>query len=282
MVVLVGGHESADGVDLYSLEGTLPGVSITPPGRRLHNLLTRGLEEDGGPIVVLPMTFGRNPTMVSDTAKTLRWLSTGKGRGRLALSEPFGTTDHLVAWLRMAATNISKRNPGAAVVVTARKANPFDDAELYRIAHLVRTHGAGNEVEVACMDHDDGVLDALRRLRLLGFPTAVVVPAGFSTASRAPLGADEFSGASFYGPLMNEEAVLRVIADRVKAAVHSLSHGHDGIDYGLLADHGHGYAHSHAFEEAQHGHSHAHPHGVHESDTSEPTGQEAILHHHSS
>lgn len=54
------------------------------------------------------MTFGRNPTMVSGTAKTLRWLSTGTG------------------WGRLAATQAAKGYPGAADAVTAGRANPFD------------------------------------------------------------------------------------------------------------------------------------------------------------
>ncbi|MEK8225318.1 hypothetical protein NKG05_03065 [Oerskovia sp. M15] len=38
------------------------------------------LDSGDGPVAVLPMTFGRNPTMVADVAKTLSWLSTGTVR----------------------------------------------------------------------------------------------------------------------------------------------------------------------------------------------------------
>ncbi|MFF3039822.1 hypothetical protein, partial [Arthrobacter citreus] len=79
-VVLVGGHESGNGADLAFVPDLVPGALITPAGRPLHNLLTRLLARsteagsDPRPVVVLPMTFGRNPTLVADTAKTLRWL----------------------------------------------------------------------------------------------------------------------------------------------------------------------------------------------------------------
>lgn len=263
-VVLVGGHESSNGEDLTPLLAQLPGARITAPGRALSDTLGRLLSASGGaPVVVVPITFGRNPTMVADAAKTLGWLAP-RHPGRLALAEDFGTLDHLTAWLRAAAVEVRRRTPEAAVVVAAAAANPFDDAELYRIAHLVRTHGAGNEVEAAALAEQRDVLATLHRLRLLGFPQAVVVPAGFQRSSSVPFGEGDFAGAAFYGPLLSEQAVLRVIRDRVGDAAHRLSHGDDGINAGLAADHGHGYAHSHAFdatEGAGHTHSHTHSHG---------------------
>ena len=262
--MLVGGHESSDGADLQPLRLALPGTVVTSAGRSLHDAVSGLLAVDDGAVAVLPMTFGRNPTMVADTAKTLKWLAAGAGEGRLVLCDDFGTIDHLVAWLRKAATETARRRPGAAVVVTARSSNPFDDAELYRVAHLVRTHGAGTAVEVACVEDDADVAEAVRRARLLGSEEAVVVPAGFARTSGAPWGSGELSRATFYGPLMSEQALLQVVRQRLAAAEHALSHGQDGIDAGLLADHGHGYAHSHAFEEnAQSGpaaHTHPHPH----------------------
>jgi sirohydrochlorin cobaltochelatase len=276
-VVLVGGHESNNGADLSFVAQSLPDVFVTPPGRPLHNLLTQLCERNGeggggvsAPVIVLPMTFGRNPTLVADTAKTLRWLAQGSGSGTgtapLALADPFGTGDHLTAWLRAAATEVRRRTPDAAVLIAADAANPFDDAELHRIAHLVRTHGAGNLVETATVDSADGLLDAVRRLRLLGSTESVVVPAGFRRVPHVhgeavPFGEGSFAGAAFYGPLLSEQALLRVIRERVRDSLHALSHGRTGIDEGLLADHGHGYAHSHAFDEAG-GHSHTHSHGT--------------------
>ncbi len=279
-MVLVGGHESNNGADLSFAADLVPGALITPAGRPLHNTLThlRGSSQIGSgaepaPIVVLPMTFGRNPTLVADTAKTLSWLGVqGSSSGTasspvpIVLADAFGTGDHLTAWLRAAATEVRRRAPEAAVLICADAANPFDDAELHRIAHLVRTHGAGNPVETATVDDTTGLLTALNRLRLLGSTQTVVVPAGFRRVASVrgkpvPFGEGGFADAGFYGALLSEQAVLRVIRERVRDALHNLGHGRTGIEAGLTADHGHGYAHSHAFEEAN-GHSHAHHHGA--------------------
>ena len=257
-VVLVGGHESADGADLQYLTHSVPHSIVTPAGRPLHNLVTRMLAADDRAVVVVPMTFGRNPTFVADTAKTLKWLA-GSAHGRLALADPFGTEDHLTAWLRTAAGAALRTDPEAAMVIWAPAANPFDDAEVYRVAHLVRTHGAGNVVEVAVTDGPAGMVHALERVRLLGGARAVVVPAGFARDNPVP--PEERGYAAFSGPLMSESGIVRVIQERVRDALHELGHGRNGIDAGLQADHGHGYAHSHAFEEST-GHSHSHGDGT--------------------
>jgi len=262
-VVLVGSHESANGADLLALLDDDPNLIITAAGRPLHNVLTRLISAGEGQIVVIPMTFGRNPTFVADTAKTLKWLAAG-AEGRLVLADAFGSIDHLTAWLRTAASEVRRLDPEAALVISAPAANPFDDAELHRIAHLVRTHGAGNVVEVALTETDADLQDVLHRLRLLGTDRAFVVPAGFQRKSAVPFGQDGFEGAQFYGPLMSGQALLRVVRERTLGALHELSHGRTGIDAGLQADHGHGYAHSHAFEESQ-GKGHSHPHGHSES-----------------
>lgn len=266
VLVLVGGHESAGGSDLEIYSRRLRDAVVCPPGRRLHGVVSSSLSRPGARVVVLPMTFGREPTMVADAAKTLKWLATGDAAGRVALAQPFGTLDHLTSWLRRAANGIAAASPGAGVVITARRSNPFDDAELHRVAHLVRVHGAGNEVEVACVDTDADVARSVLRLRRLGTDRAVIVPAGFARTFEADFTGD-LAGASFYGPLMSESAVLQVIADRTRDAEHELSHGRDGIAAGLEADHGYGYAHSHAFEE-EHGHGHTHAHGHHTHDAS--------------
>lgn len=268
-MVLVGGHESGNGADLSFATELVPGALVTPAGRPLHNALTqlRKRKSSGAepaPIVVLPMTFGRNPTLVADTAKTLKWLDaqSGPAAPRLALADGFGTPDHLTAWLRTAAVDVRRRAPRAAVLLVADAANPFDDAELYRIAHLVRVHGAGNPVEAAAVEDTDALLEAVRRLRLLGSEETVVVPAGFRRTAAVhgeavPFGEGELAGTAFYGALLSEHAVLRVIRERVRDALHALGHGRTGIEEGLQADHGHGYAHSHAFDAAN-GHTHSH------------------------
>jgi len=259
-LIVVGGHESDNGADLAFLSRHFDDLLITAAGRPLHRNVSRVLDSDDRPILVLPMTFGRNPTVVADTAKTLKWLAVGEASTRIALCDPFGTPDHLIAWLRTAATQVAAADPAAALVITARASNPFDDAELYRIAHLVITHGSATEVDVACVDQDADVARSVTRMRKLGFDHTVVVPAGFARSSSAPFGTGELAGSRFYGPLMSEQAIVRVITERISDAEHNLGHGHNGISAGLEADHGHGYAHSHAFEDGQPGHSHPHSH----------------------
>jgi hypothetical protein len=95
-IVLVGGHESNDGADLLRISEQVDGAISASPGRAFHNSVSAALEA-GETVVVVPMTFGRNPTMVADTAKTLKWLA-DKHPGRIALSAPFGQLDHLTAW----------------------------------------------------------------------------------------------------------------------------------------------------------------------------------------
>lgn len=275
--VLVGGHESAGSAELEPLLEALPGAVATPVGRPLHAAVVELLSAGDGPVTVLPMTWGRDPTMVADAAKALAWVASGPGAGRVALCGSLGTIDHLVAWLRRAATQVAVRGPGTGMVVAAHAANPFDDAELHRVAHLVRTHGSVAQVEVAC--YQDGA-DL----------------AGFARAEPAGLAAVEHT--SWFGPLVSRQGLLHVVGQRVDAALHDLSHGHDGIAVGLQADHGHGYAHSHAFEEGgeghphPHAHSHAHPHPhtqahthvhtdeAHETSAPDASHHEALASHH--
>ena len=256
--ILVGGHESADGADLVRLEAALGGARAARPGRQFHNLVSEALA-GGGAVVVVPMTFGRDPTMVADTAKTLSWLG-AKHPGRLALAAPFGTIDHLTARLRTAANAVRADDPDAALVVVADRSNPFDEAELHRVAYLVATHGAADEILPAI--GDDGVAAVLARLRRLGVERSALIPAGFAATSGQDLGTPALSGARFAGPLMTDGALVRVVRARIAAALDDLAGGDDGIAAGLDADHGHGYAHSHAFEGNAHSHSHSHADGT--------------------
>ncbi|AWB92323.1 hypothetical protein [Aeromicrobium chenweiae] len=249
-LVLVAGHESSFGAALSGLPARGGPLMTTPAGRPLHQVVTHLLDSGTGPVVVVPMTFGRDPRMVADAAKTLSWLSVDS-EPRVALAQPFGTLDHLTAWLRRAATQVRSGSPDAAVVLTADVANPFDDAELHRVAHLVRTFGAGNEVDVALVD-DRGTQPTVSRLERLGFSDIVLVPAGFQRHSGATWTGDTTARVSFFGPIMSAHAVAQVVGQRHDAALHALGHGDTGIAAGLSADHGHGYAHSHAFD----GHTH--------------------------
>jgi sirohydrochlorin cobaltochelatase len=255
--ILVGGHESADGADLVRLETLIDGCLVARPGRQFHNQVSEALSA-GETVVVVPMTFGRNPTMVADTAKTLKWLG-AKHPGRLALSAPFGTIDHLTSWLRSAANAARAQDADAGIVVLARRSNPFDEAELHRVAYLVATHGAADEVFPAIVADAHGLAPVIDRLHRLGIDRAVVVPAGFAVSDDARFGEGALAGARFFGPIMSDGATVRTVRTRVADALSELANGHDGIAAGLDADHGHGYAHSHAFDEGA-GHAHAHPH----------------------
>ena len=250
-VILVGGHESADGADLVRFGDVIDDVSVAAAGRGFHNAVSAFLEA-GDTVVVLPMTFGRHPTMVADTAKTLKWLAP-RHPGRLALAAPFGQPDHLVAWLRNAANRARADDPHTTLLVVAPHSNVFDEAELHRLAYLVAAHGALPEVAVAVADDADQLSAAVERARLLGAERVAAVPAGFAPELPA-------TDASDLGPLMTQAAVGRVVRTRVRDALAALDAGYDGIDIGLEADHGHGYAHSHAFEAGETAQGHTHPH----------------------
>lgn len=252
-VILVGGHESADGAELVRFEADVGGTISASPGRGFHHAVSAALAA-GETVVAVPMTFGRDPTMVADTAKTLAWLATTY-RGRVALAAPFGRLDHLTAWLRTAANRAKAKRSATALLIVAPPSNPFDEAELHRLAYLVATHGALSEVGVSIADDEAGLTASLDRLRRLGAERIVTVSAGF--AATLPSVTMEYAG-----PLMSDAAIVRVIRTRVRDALAALEAGHDGIGDGLVADHGHGYAHSHAYAEGQGtGHSHGHRHG---------------------
>ncbi len=261
-LVLVGGHESGDAVDLVRYERLLPHAVATRPGRRLHDVVSSAVADPtaGEAVVVVPMTYGRDPAMVADAAKTLRWIA-AKHPGSVVLAAPFGVPDHLTARLRAVAGGVRAADAHAALVIVARTSNPFDDAELHRIGHLVRVHGAGAEVVIATLDADAAVAPVLHRLRLLGFERSVVAPAGFSRGLDVNLDDPSCAGMTQHGPLMSDSAVVRIVTERVEVARHDLHHGRDGIDAGLGADHGHGYAHSHGLaQDRRHSHEPAHSH----------------------
>ncbi len=275
--ILVGGHESADGADLVRFETVIDGCLVARPGRQFHNQVSEALTA-GETVVVVPMTFGRNPTMVADTAKTLRWLG-AKHPGRLALSAPFGTIDHLTAWLRNAANAARAQDPETGIVVVARRSNPFDEAELHRVAYLVATHGTADEVFPAIVDDMRGLAPVIDRLHRLGIERAVVVPAGFAAIEGERFGEGALVGARFFGPIMSDGAVARTVRTRVTDALTGLAGGHDGIAAGLDADHGHGYAHSHAFDKSA-GHGHPHPHAHSHADGTTHSHDNEGLHAH--
>lgn len=282
-VVLAGGHESDGGRDLAPLVAADPTVhAAAPAGRPLAEAVRRALAAADRPVCVVPMTLGRDPRLVADTARALRWLAAGEGRGRLALAAPFGAAEHLIGWLRAAACTA----PDGALLVTAPAAGPFEDAELFRIARLVRQYGRHRWVEVAFEGGDPDPAEGAERCRLLGAREVTAVPASFGPALRAALpggadgardGAGDGAGVGSRdgageggpavapagirdgGPLLRPSAIAGVIAARTVAALHTLGHGEDGIRAGLDAEHGHGYPHSHGPGAAHHPHGHPHP-----------------------
>ncbi|MFD5461617.1 sirohydrochlorin chelatase [Kitasatospora sp. NPDC127059] len=257
-VVLAGGHESDGGRRLAALAEHVPPAgpavhAVAAAGRPLAEAVRSALAaDDDAPVCVVPMTLGRDPKLIADTARTLRWLAAGQGRGRLALTAPFGAAEHLIGWLRAAAASAAGED---AVLVTAPAAGPFEDAELFRIARLVRQYGRHRWVEVAFAGGDPDPAGGVERCRLLGAARVTAVPASFGPA--LPPGAAG-EGVRDGGPLLRPSAVSGVVAARTAAALHLLGHGEDGILAGLDAEHGHGYAHSHGPGAAHHGHSHRH------------------------
>ncbi|MEU1437205.1 cobalamin biosynthesis protein CbiX [Streptomyces sp. NPDC005786] len=266
-VVAVCGHEAAYG---RALDGVVDaGVSVVSSGRELFRSIAEHGRR-GAETVVVPMTLGRDPELVADTARTLRAVPAGE-RGTTVLAEPFGTAQHLVAWLRAAAGRVSG---DSALLVTAPSGDPFEDAELYRIAALVRRYGRHALVEVAFAGGDPDPAEGIRRCRLLGAQRVTLLPAAFAlpdapeTAGAQPVPVD------LAGPLVPASALRRVLDERVTDARRRLrEHGEDGVSAGLTAadnhghshthppgeGHDHGHAHTHAPDEA-HDHGHHHPH----------------------
>ncbi|MFJ2420344.1 sirohydrochlorin chelatase [Streptomyces brevispora] len=254
-VIAVCGREAAYG---RALDGLVdPGVSVVRSGRELFRSVSAHLRRGEGAVVV-PMTLGRDPELVADTARTLRAVPGGE-RAATVLAEPFGTAQHLVGWLRAAAGRVPE---ASALLVTAPSGDPFEDAELYRIAALVRRYGRHDLVEVAFTGGDPDPAEGVRRCRLLGAERVTLLPAGF-----APPEAPEVSGTVrlpvvLAGPLVPASALRRVLAERVSDARRRWrERGDDGIATGLTAAESHGHSHTHPPGE---GHDHSHGHGHHD------------------
>ena len=286
-VVAVCGHESDGGSALRDLlapgpgptpgptPGPVPGpgefpLSLVTGGRELlqciRDLLRRqGPDDRQEPLCVVPMTLGRDPELVADAARTLLALPVEE-RDRVVLAEPFGTAQHLVGWLRAAANQVPVE---AGLLVTAPSGGPFEDAELFRIARLVRQYGRHRIVEVAFTDGDPDPAEGARRCRLLGAQRVALLPAAFVQPQPQPQRQPRPAQAEAIlpvGPLLPAPALLRVVDARVTAArSRRRDRGESGIAAGLSAAHGHGLSHSHSHgDQGDHGHSHGdHGHGDH-------------------
>ncbi|MFJ7084129.1 sirohydrochlorin chelatase [Streptomyces griseus] len=251
-VIAVCGHEAAYGRALAPVVDA--GVSVVPNGRELFRSITEHARR-GEEAVVVPMTLGRDPELVADTARTLRAVPAAE-RGTAVLAEPFGTARHLVGWLRAAAGRVAE---DSALLVTAPSGDPFEDAELYRIAALVRRYGSRPLVEVAFSGGDPDLAEGIRRCRLLGARRVALLPAAFALPDVPGATGAEQLPVDLAGPLVSAPALRRVLAERVTDARRRLrEHGDDGVGAGLTAADNHGHSHTHPTGED---HGHAHPHG---------------------
>jgi sirohydrochlorin cobaltochelatase len=259
IVLLSCGHESVGGTALPELT---PPAEVLPVGRALTEAVSTALEWAPRPVCVVPMTLGRDPRLVAESARALRWAGAESGHPhRVVLTTPFGTADHLTAWLRSAALRF-ERAPAAArgLLITAPTGGPFDDAELFRIARLVRQYGRHQLVEVAFTAGDPDIAEGIERLTRLGAERVGLISAGFGPVSTGTVNVSV--PVDDAGPLLGSAMISRVVQARVVAALDGLARGEDGIAAGLHAEHGHGYAHSH--RPAMHIHPHTeHPHTDH-------------------
>ncbi|WP_327270358.1 cobalamin biosynthesis protein CbiX [Streptomyces sp. NBC_01218] len=275
-VIAVCGHEAGYGTALRDLEGS--GVTVVADGRELYRAVA-GTGPGEEPVCVVPMTLGRDARLVADTARTLRALPPGIGP-RALLAAPFGTSQHLVAWLRAAAGRVPA---GSALLVTAPAGDPFDDAELHRVTALVRRYGNHPLVEVAFTGGDPDPAEGVRRCLLLGADRVVVLSAAFAVPDPAAPVAPDLPGirVEHAGPPVSRTALARILAERAVDARRRWSERNDdGISAGLSAadDHGHGHTHPPGEGHDHDGHSHSpgegHDHDGHSHRHSHPSGEE--------
>ncbi|WP_230422408.1 sirohydrochlorin chelatase [Catenulispora pinistramenti] len=238
-VVIVGGHEGGADVAVDPLVEYRPLVRAASARQHLEDAVRQALDSSEQPVCVVPMTLGRDPGLVADTARTLMSLSGGAAGGRVMLAEPFADPNQLTGWLRVAVAGAAGPDGGTdlAVLLTANAANRFDDAELFRIAHLVKAQDHLPWVEVAFRGGEPDVAEGVERCRRLGAGRVAVVPADFRPATGPPM-----PGVIDNGPLLAPSAVSGMLATRVAGALLRLSQGDDGIAGGLDADHSHGHA----------------------------------------
>ncbi|ORL24178.1 hypothetical protein A6I87_21500 [Prescottella equi] len=245
-VILVCGHECPDPAYLQTVS---PDWTVVAGGCALTAAIDTARAASTDPVCVVPMTLGRDSGLVADAARASSWARRESNSPPLVLSSPLGTADHLVGWLRGRAAAASSD----ALLVVAPTGSPFEDAELFRIARLVRQFGPSALVEVALSGGDPDLDDGIDRCRRLGARQIAVLPAWLGSGPALP------SGVADGGPLLTGAALRELVEARVADALHDLAHGHDGIADGLSAEHGHGFAHSHG-PGGHHGHGHGHGH----------------------
>jgi sirohydrochlorin cobaltochelatase len=237
-VVIVGGHEDGAGVAVDPLVEYGPLLRASSPRGLLDEAVHQALDSFDLPVCVVPMTLGRDPRLVADTARTLLSLTGGAAAGRVLLAEPFGNATLLTGWLRVAVAGAMGQYVGKdlAALLTANPGNRFDDAELFRIARLVKVQESAPWVEVAFRGGDPGLAEGIERCERLGARQVAVISADFGPATDTPM-----PGVIDCGPLLAPSTVSGMLATRVAGAMLKLSQGDDGIASGLDADHGHGH-----------------------------------------
>ena len=239
---------------------------VTSSGPELRHTLAAlladgSLDDAGRAIVVMPMTSGRNLTLISDTAKVCQWEARNHPSAELCLADAPLTTTTTLAWLRQGlrkhtsnAGNTGNASIGGnrahnVAIITSAAIDPFSDAELFRIARLAWTNSSGADVAVAFDDAAPRV-DEVKALY------SAANPATQFSVIRADL--NEGDGQH---RLIGPATLATPVTAAAQRALHLLRDHHDnGIEASLMADHEHGYAHSHGDEEG-HGHSHDHFHG---------------------
>ncbi|NUR30117.1 MAG: hypothetical protein HOV83_30410 [Catenulispora sp.] len=237
-VVVVGGHEDGARVAVDAPAGYGPLLRAESGRQHLDETVGQALDSSDLPVCVVPMTLGRDPRLVADTARTLTSLTRGAAAGRVALAESFGTATLLTGWLRVAVAGVAGQHGGTdlAMLVTANAANRFDDAELFRIAHLVKVQEDLPWVEVAFHGGAPDLAEGVDRCGRLGARRVAVIPADFGPATDTPM-----PGVIVGGPLLAPSAISGMLATRVAGAMLKLGRGDDGIAAGLDADHAHGH-----------------------------------------
>ncbi|MEU3838133.1 sirohydrochlorin chelatase [Streptomyces microflavus] len=275
-IIAACGHEAGYGTALRHLTG--PDTTVVTSGRELYRALAaRPLQED---VAVVPMTLGRDPELVADAARTVRSLPPGPRRS-VAVTEPFGSSGHLVGWLRAKALEVSAE---VALLLTAPSGDPYQDAELFRVAHLVRRNGRHRLVETSLVGGDPNLAEAVRRCRLLGAGQVVLLTATFlpPPVPSAPAGVSVLDA----GPLLSPAALGAVLSARAAKAVQRLrDSGENGLAAALTAAEEHGLSHSHG-PGGNHHHHHHHgsggEHSHHHGPPQEQTPLTEVQHNHSS
>ena len=237
-VVIVGGHEGGADAAVDPLVEYTPILRASSARQLLEQTVRQALDSTELPVCVVPMTLGRDPLLVADAARTLTSFTLGAAAGRVMLAEPFADATQLTGWLRVAVAGAANLHgdKDLAMLLTAKASNRFDDAELFRIARLVKVQEDVPWVEVCFRDGEPDLAEGIDRCRRLGADRVAVIPADFRAATDTAL-----PGVVDGGPLLTPPSISGMLAKRVAGAMLRLSRGDDGISAGLDADHVHGH-----------------------------------------